>query len=251
MKPKDAISIQFTGGKDSVLATLLMAKEYRKIYLLTFVHSLIINQENVHLNVQKLQATCKNTEFQHVFVPIEELFQKLLTGRYFRDILKYKMYWACSACGACRLAQHTWTILFNLEHGIRAAADGANGTGFDLSQQYFCLEKIQKFYEKNGMIYRTPVREIECSDIELLKYALEDDVPIFFGSQPKCKGGGEFHNLLLRAIFLPLHKRQGYQKIATEWLSGKLDMCQQYINARPWTSHPPLIQFWGLNAYQF
>lgn len=234
---KDAIAMQHTGGRDSTLASLLMADEYRKIFLITFRHSLVEYAERSCLNVQKLKLICgKSTEFEHDFLDVENLFRKILISSYPWDILNYGLYWSCSPCGACRLAQHTYTILFCLENGIHYAADGANRTGFDLSQNSYAIEHIEGFYKEYGITYQRPIYNVESSDIELLKYGIENDVStVFYGSQPECMGGGEFHNTILRSVLLPLHKRKGYEKIMARWLEAKIDVCRKYIEEK-WTA---------------
>ena len=48
------IAMRFSGGKDSTLTALRVAREYERVHLLTFQQNMICKVQNSKLNIQKL-----------------------------------------------------------------------------------------------------------------------------------------------------------------------------------------------------
>ncbi|MFN2195358.1 MAG: hypothetical protein ACK2UW_04460 [Anaerolineales bacterium] len=226
------VCIQFTGGKDSTLLAALMAREFAQVHLLTFRNPLIVNLELVSVNVGKLKQLYSEDKFQHQLLDNEALLRELYTGQWLRDLKKYNSYAANNVCSSCRLAMIAHTIRYCRQKGIREVRDGANRTGFDLSQQPWSLELIRQFYQEYGIHYDCQLLQASRNDIDLLKLGLEAQPPLYFyRSQPLCKGGGEIHNIYFRCYFLPRYGRQGRQQRDIEWLHDKLERCREYIAA--------------------
>lgn len=226
------VCIQFTGGKDSTLLAALMAQEFARVHLLTFRNALIVNLELVTVNVGKLKQLYGGSKFQHQLIDNENLLRELYTRRWFHDLKKYKSYAANNVCSSCRLAMVAHTIQYCQQNGITEVRDGANRTGFDLSQQPWSLEIIRQFYQEYGIHYDCQLHEASRNDIDLLKLGLEAQPPLYFyRSQPLCKGGGEIHNIYFRCYFLPRYGRQERQQRDVEWLHDKLAMCREFIAA--------------------
>jgi hypothetical protein len=225
-----AVCIQFTGGKDSTLLAALMARQYAQVHLLTFYNPLIVDLDLVSVNVSKLQQLYPSCRFAHHLIDNEGLLRELYTGEWFRDLKRYKSYAANNVCSSCRLAMVAHTIAFCRRHAISEVRDGANQTGFDLSQQVWSLEIIRQFYQEYGIHYDCILHEASRNDIELLKLGFDAQPPLYFyRSQPLCKGGGEIHNIYFRCYFLPRFGRQGRQQRDQEWLHDKLDQCRRFI----------------------
>lgn len=224
------VSIQFSGGKDSTLLALLMMREFDRVNLLAFSQPLIVDLEKIRVNLGKLKDAFGEKKFTFSVLDIEELLKTIYSGTYWRDLVKYKTYGANNFCGACRLAMISHTIIHCLKHNIHYARDGSNATGFDLSQQNWALSMIREFYRDFGIDYQTPVYDVRRSDVELLSLGLSAPKPvIFYRSQPRCRGGGAFHNIYLRCYFLPVHGGGAYEEVGREWLRDKLEVCREYI----------------------
>jgi hypothetical protein len=227
---KDKVCIQFTGGKDSTLLAALMAREYEKVFLLSFRNSMIVDLDKIPVNVGKLKNLMGEDKFEHTIMENEPLMRKIYSSHWRQDLQKYQSYSANNICGPCRLAMITHTIVYCLNHGIRAVRDGANRTGFDLSQQVWSLELIQAFYQEFGIDYDFALYKSSRNDIDLLKLGLAADPPIiFYRSQPLCKGGGEIHNIYLRCYFLPRFGREARREQDIQWLQDKLQICKEFI----------------------
>lgn len=224
------VCIQFTGGKDSTLLAALMARQFDRVHLLTFSNPLIVDLELVSVNVSKLKQLFGSHKFTHQRIDNETLLRELYMGQWFRDLRKYRSYAANNVCSSCRLAMVAHTIVYCRQNGISEVRDGANRTGFDLSQQVWSLPVIRQFYQEYGINYDCQLHEASRNDIDLLKLGLEARPPLYFyRSQPLCKGGGEIHNIYFRCYFLPRYGRGGRQQRDLEWLQDKLGCCRDFI----------------------
>jgi hypothetical protein len=226
-----SVCIQFTGGKDSTLLAALMAQQFEHIHLLSFRNSLIVDLENISVNVQKLEQIFGQGRFFHSVIDNESLLKHLYTGRWLRDIRKYKTYAANNVCSSCRLSMISHTIVYCLSHNVAYVRDGANRTGFDLSQQVWSLEVLRGFYQEYKIDYACSLYESPRNDIDLLNLGLSFEKPvILYRSQPLCKGGGEIHNIYFRCYFLPRYGRDARRIRDLEWLQERLVLCRTFIS---------------------
>ena len=224
------VCIQFTGGKDSTLLAALMARRFSRVHLLSFDNPLIVDLDKLPLNVGKLRLLCGEDKFEHTVIDNEGLLRQLYTGQWWQDLRTYKTYAANNVCGPCRLSMITHTILYCLQKGITFVRDGANRTGFDLSQQVWALDMLRMFYQEYDIDYDCSLYHASRNDVELLKLGLYAEEPqVLYRSQPLCRGGGEVHNIYLRCYFLPRYGREVRRKRDLEWLQDKLDLCREYI----------------------
>jgi len=229
-KKSEEISVKFTGGKDSTLTAFLMCKEFKRIHLLTFTHYLTTHSERAKVNAIKLKDIFGEDRIVHETIDIDDLYKKILTSEYLNNLIKYKTFLAaCVGCGACKLAMHTRTIIYNIENNIKFTCDGINQTGFDQSQQRWIMEEIKKFYKEYDINYFCPVYDIPRTDLELFKLGLLSDKPTFFyGEQPGCYGSN-FHNIYLRCYYLPVYGREKYEKVSLRYWREKMDVCRKFI----------------------
>lgn len=224
------VCIQFTGGKDSTLLAALMAQQFERVHLLSFYNPLIVDLHKVPLNVKKLKLLYGKGKFVHELIDNEPLLKHLYAGRWLRDIREYKTYAANNVCSSCRLSMITHTIAYCRRKGISFVRDGANRTGFDLSQQEWSLVLIKNFYKEHQIEYDCLLYDRSRNDIDLLKLGLNADKPtILYRSQPLCKGGGEVHNIYFRCYFLPLHGREARKERDLEWLEDRFNLCRKFI----------------------
>ena len=225
------VCIQFTGGKDSTLLAALMARQFERVQPLSFRNRMIVDLDKVPLNVEKLQLLYGEDKFVHTVIDNEKLLRQLYAGHWLHDLRKYRTYAANNVCGPCRLSMITHTIIYCLQNEIAFVRDGANRTGFDLSQQVWALAMLKRFYEEYNIDYDCPMYDTSRNDIDLLKLGLSAEKPlILYRSQPLCRGGGEVHNIYFRCYFLPLYGREARRRRDLEWLQDKLNLCREYIS---------------------
>jgi hypothetical protein len=225
------VCIQFTGGKDSTLLAAKMAQQFERVHLVSFEHPLIVDLDKVPVNFNKLQRLYGSERFKHTILNNEDLLRRLYAGTWRQDLKKYKTYGANNFCSPCRLAMVTQTIVYCLRNQIGSVRDGANTTGFDLTQQTWALDVLKGYYKEYGIDYDCPLYTTSRNDVELLKLGLSAENPvIFYRSQPLCRGGGEIHNVYFRCYFLPRFGRDNRRQRDLEWLEDKFEVCRQYIS---------------------
>lgn len=228
-------ALQFTGGRDSTLTAITLIEKYeiKELHLLTFMTDLTADVNFVHENLNKLKKYFgEGINIIHNFVDTGELLCNLVQKNYLKNLLKYKTYNAATFCPSCRLSHHANTILYCLQNDIKFAADGVNElTGFDLFQQGWAVKKIQELYQDFQIDYLTPLLNNDISsEILLENYNKKNQLESpFYESQPKCLGGGQFHNLYLRCYFLPLKGKEKYKTISKQWIDDKLPQVKAYI----------------------
>ncbi len=230
---KEEITVVFTGGKDSTLTAMLMCEQFKKVHLLTYVHSLSTHPERAVVNVKKLQNMFGKDKLTHEFISIDELSKKIYTSTYLHDLRKYKTYLAGCFCLACRQAMNTRTIIYNIENGIKFACDGSNRTSFGLSQMEWIIKEIKKFYKDYGINFETPVYSVPRCDLELLKKGIKSEKQqIFYGNDNTQGGchGSNFHTFYLRLYYLPRYGREAHEKISSDYFREKLEFCRKYID---------------------
>lgn len=228
-----SVCVQFTGGKDSTLLAALLAQRFDLIHLISFSNPLIVDLNKISKNVEKLSLIYGERKFIHTIVSNEKLMKLLYAGNWWRDIIRHRTYSANNVCGSCRLSMITLTILYCLKNGVANVCDGANKTGFDLSQQVWSLEVLVKFYQEYHIHYEHLLYKASRNDIDLLKLGLSAEKPqLLYRSQPLCKGGGEVHNIYLRCYYLPRYGRERRREQDLKWLQDKLDLCREYISSQ-------------------
>lgn len=228
-------ALQFTGGRDSTLTALKLVEEfkYNELHLLTFQTDLTTDLEKVKVNIEKLRKYFGDkAEIKHTVLNTNDLLKQMVQKNYIKNIVKYHTFYVSTFCPSCRLSHHTHTIIYCLENGIKNIADGVNKlTGFDLFQQEWAVDKVKQLYKKYQIQYHTPLLKEEVSSEQILKekYNNTNSDFIFYESQPRCIGGGQFHNLHLRCYYLPKKGKQNYIDISKKWIDDKLDMVYDHI----------------------
>ena len=219
-------SVQFTGGKDSMLAAVAASSfHHGEIHLLFFRHALIEEVERINQNI-KFLSNIFGQRYQLILIDIEGLIKEIYLQNYWNDLRKYKLEIAGLFCGSCRLAMHAANIKYCLKNKINVAYDGANKTGFDLSQRQWFVNRLKDFYKEFGIIYATPVMGVRRSD-NILQEIFGGEIR---GSQPECMGGGETHNVFWRCHSLDKYGKEKHETILKEWTDERLEILKDYIS---------------------
>lgn len=122
---KHEAALMFSGGIDSLLSAVLLAKEFDKVHLLTFKRGYLeFGLKNSFPNIERLKALCGEDKFVHKFISIKPLVRRVSIWPILRDRLHYKteVVW----CVACRLTMNASALLYTLENDLEAIADGSN-----------------------------------------------------------------------------------------------------------------------------
>ena len=230
-------ALQFTGGRDSTLTAIRLVEDYRfdSIHLLTFKTDLMSDLNKVFVNIKRLKGHLKNqANFVYKLLNVQDLLHALYQEKYLRNLLSYGTLQVATFCFACRLSHHAHSIIYCMNKGIKYAADGVNKlTGFDLFQQPWAVKKVRRLYERFNISYITPIFESEVSSeqqLELISQELNLKNP-FVESQPRCLGGGQYHNLYLRCHYLPMKGKESYIEMSSKWIDDKIKMVIEHIKA--------------------
>jgi hypothetical protein len=158
------VSLLFSGGIDSSLAVIELAKNFDEIHLLTMDRCSFVMKNRVKLNLVNFsKATGK--KIIHQMVPMHRLI-KNLHKNLLADIIRYKSPFVIDQC--CRVAMAGSAIMYNRLHGIKVTADGdsieqsdekKNNSswtyGFEQSRDY--KKHIAVLYKDYGMDLISPV----------------------------------------------------------------------------------------------
>ena len=226
------IAIRFSGGKDSMLATLRVAPDFDRVHLLTFGHQMIADLDKPSHNVTKLeQALGTPGKFVHKIFDITPIIRHFYEGNgYFSDVRKYGTLARAGTCTACDFAMFVQTILYCLENDIHYACDGGNRSEFSGFLDEWGLDSIQGFAASHGVEWVFPVYDEPRCDVALLKEGLEAPEPtLMYGQQACCRGVGTFSNVHLRTYFLPKHGVDKYKELTLAWLNERYAMANELI----------------------
>ena len=122
---KNEVAVMFSGGIDSLLASVLLQKEYDKVHLVTFDKGYLeFGVKNNLINVERLKAAFGEDRITHQVVDLKKVHKKISVSTFFKDRDKYntEIRW----CVGCRLSMNVGGLLFALENNLVGYADGSN-----------------------------------------------------------------------------------------------------------------------------
>lgn len=183
----------FSGGVDSTMAAITLSEQYNKVHLLTYCNG------HGHYYIKNSKKRAKELiskypgKFIHCFIPIEELFEKIVLDTLLEDYREFKsgFIW----CMGCKMTMHTRSIIYNLENNIKFMSDGSSmDTDEMVEQMPISVSLIMTFYEKYNIDFSVPVyrqtRQEKIKKLKELKFNM--GIPIkdrFLGIQPRCIPG--------------------------------------------------------------
>ncbi|MDD5560808.1 MAG: hypothetical protein PHT50_01555 [Candidatus Omnitrophica bacterium] len=161
------IVILYSGGVDSTAASVMMAKQFDQIHLLSFTRLGLFNIERINLNVRLLEAKFGRDKFCHVIININKLFKMISYARYFQGLRKYGFF-LLSTCGLCKLSMHIRTLIYCLDNGIHFVADGANkNMSYFPDQTTEYINEVKDLYARFKINYLNPVYDFDCPERDI------------------------------------------------------------------------------------
>jgi predicted subunit of tRNA(5-methylaminomethyl-2-thiouridylate) methyltransferase len=159
---KNEVVLMFSGGIDSLLAAVLLAKEYDRVHLLTFKKGYLeFGLKNSLPNIERLKALCGEDKFIHKIV--NPLGRRFSIRTIVRDRLRYgtEVVW----CVACRTTMNAAAMLYALDNKLAAISDGSNreqipgekhltGTAENYPS---VVTRLKDFALRYGVAFATPV----------------------------------------------------------------------------------------------
>jgi hypothetical protein len=122
---KNEVAVMFSGGIDSLLASVLLAQEYDKVHLVTFDKGYLeFGVKNNQPNVERLKQKFGVDRITHQVIDIKDLHKAISVRFFFKERKKYnsEIRW----CVGCRLSMNIGALIFSLENSLLGYADGSN-----------------------------------------------------------------------------------------------------------------------------
>jgi hypothetical protein len=122
---KNEVAVMFSGGIDSLLASVLLQQEYDKVHLVTFDKGYLeFGVKNNLPNVERLKATYGADRITHQVVDLKDVIKRISVSSFFKDRKNYNT--ETRWCVGCRLSMNVGGLLFALENNLVGYADGSN-----------------------------------------------------------------------------------------------------------------------------
>ncbi len=230
------ISLMFSGGIDSTTAALALARTHEKVHLLTYKNGYTHRgQERTKKRIVELERLT-GPKFVHTLTSTKDLFDRFLVNDVAREYKKYRagFIW----CLGCKMAMHTRSILYNLEHDIPYMADGSSSsTGEMVEQTLLSLYLFREFYGEYGIQFQTPVytipREEEIKFLEKKGFRMGIRIKDrFLGIQPSCRAGEIYYLSFLLLDQPPKHDDEKIQQFLEERRAMAREVIEAYCEER-------------------
>ena len=126
MQPvKNEVAVMFSGGIDSLLASVVLLEKYDKVHLITFDKGYLeFGVKNNAPNVERLRATYGVDRIGHEVVDIKDIVKRISVSKVLKDRKKYNI--ETRWCVGCRVGMQTGGMIYALEHDLIGYADGSN-----------------------------------------------------------------------------------------------------------------------------
>jgi tRNA(Ile)-lysidine synthase TilS/MesJ len=188
-----AVSLMFSGGVDSTTAALQLAERFERVHLLTFRNG--YGHTKIGRTAKRVAELERHAgrRFSHLIESTQPLFDELLMDNLRTEYRRWGSGFVW--CLSCKLAMHSRSILYNLEHGIPVMADGSSSsTGEMVEQSLLSLYMFREMYAEHGIRFTTPVytipREEEIERLERRGFRMGLRIrDRFLRVQPKCRPG--------------------------------------------------------------
>lgn len=122
---KNEVAVMFSGGIDSLLASVLLLQKYDRVHLITFDKGYLeFGIKNNTPNVERLKATFGEDRITHQVIDIKQIVKRISVSKIFGDRKDYNI--EIRWCVGCRLSMNTGGLLYALENNLIGYADGSN-----------------------------------------------------------------------------------------------------------------------------
>lgn len=207
----DNVLILFSGGRDSSLATCLLAQNGKLLTLFSAFNGAVVKSEVIAYRVNELKEVFGDAILKHEVVSTVSLFRRIALAEIEQDFAKYK--YNLIPVGDA-LATHAMAIVYCKRNRINLVASGYVRYENEFPEQYPEIIALTKAFMKEYEIeYITPVFDYDSRD--KLKYRLLD-----FGISTKSFEG--------ISIFADTYSVPPVQ-VVEEYVIEKLSICREFI----------------------
>lgn len=168
--PSDGeVALMYSGGGDTTLAAAILAKQYKRVHLVTLCNGLCMRLDRSAKHVRKLKEIFGEKQFVHKTIYITDLLYQIRGSLLRFSLQQHRSPLLFDLC--CKLAMETAMIIYCLENNINLSADGNNSAqGEIFLQQSEYLKAVDTFFETFNIKLIHPVYPISSRrkrDIEL------------------------------------------------------------------------------------
>jgi len=122
---KNEVAVMFSGGIDSLLASVLLLQKYDRVHLITFDKGYLeFGIKNNVPNVNRLKTAFGEDRITHQVIDIKQIVKRISVSKIVRDRKDYNI--EIRWCVGCRLSMNTGGLLYALENNLIGYADGSN-----------------------------------------------------------------------------------------------------------------------------
>ncbi len=122
---KNEVAVMFSGGIDSLLASVILLQKYDRVHLITFDKGYLeFGIKNNTPNVERLKTTFGEDRITHQVIDIKQIVKRISVSKIFGDRKDYNI--EIRWCVGCRLSMNTGGLLYALENNLIGYADGSN-----------------------------------------------------------------------------------------------------------------------------
>jgi 7-cyano-7-deazaguanine synthase in queuosine biosynthesis len=229
------ISILFSGGPDSTLAVLYALERADRVHLLTFHHRYMSHTEKHRKVLTELRGIFGDQRIVEHLEHIDLLLKRFYFTGISKHIAKYRTFYIPWICGACKMAMHAKTIIYNRAHNISVTYDGANleSAPYFPAQTEDYIEVMKSLYQSHGMQYECPVYHTWATDVETEKYGMSSTKStkrerVIFSTQHTCLIGYLIH-AHSRLYYRPFRGKNRMRRLAGEFLGQMIEDCKSFL----------------------
>jgi 7-cyano-7-deazaguanine synthase in queuosine biosynthesis len=122
---KNEAAVMFSGGIDSLLASVLLLKNHDKVHLITFDKGYLeFGVKNNLPNVERLKAAYGEDRITHQVIDIKDVVKRISVSSFFKDRKEYNA--ETRWCVGCRISMNAAALMFSLDNDLVGFADGSN-----------------------------------------------------------------------------------------------------------------------------
>jgi hypothetical protein len=122
---KNEAAVMFSGGIDSLLASVLLLKNHDKVHLITFDKGYLeFGVKNNLPNVERLKAAYGEDRITHQVIDIKDVVKRISVSSFFKDRKEYNA--ETRWCVGCRISMNAAALMFSLDNNLVGFADGSN-----------------------------------------------------------------------------------------------------------------------------
>lgn len=163
----DKVLVLFSGGKDSMLSTMLLLEQGYQVVLVHYSHALEIGSNHVKTGFQRLVKKYGGDKVEYLGVKkIDGIFREFICDLYnwkMDEIVKKYGNISISQlnCLSCRLSMYVETILLCRKLGISYVADGARTSQLFAIEQNKMLALFTELFKKYHIEFLLPVKDLQ------------------------------------------------------------------------------------------